>query len=76
MTLIRNACFQENECYQDELKRSQRQFLQVSRDKNFLLERLLQFENVDSTTSDSEGTDSSDSGAETKPKAEQSSNKR
>jgi INO80 complex subunit E len=51
----------ENECYQEELRKSQREFLQVSRDKTFLLERLLQYEKVESASGDSDATDSSDS---------------
>ncbi|XP_054710672.1 uncharacterized protein LOC129220298 isoform X2 [Uloborus diversus] len=51
----------ENECFQEELKKAQRKLLKVSRDKSFLLDRLLRYENVDSSSSDSEATVSSDS---------------
>uniref|UniRef100_A0A3Q3F1T1 INO80 complex subunit E n=1 Tax=Labrus bergylta TaxID=56723 RepID=A0A3Q3F1T1_9LABR len=43
----------EQECFQEELRRSQRKLLKVSRDKSFLLDRLLQYERVDE---DSSGT--------------------
>ncbi|CAM9119077.1 unnamed protein product [Bubo scandiacus] len=36
----------EQECFQEELRRAQRKLLKVSRDKSFLLDRLLQYENV------------------------------
>uniref|UniRef100_A0A8U8BN03 INO80 complex subunit E N-terminal domain-containing protein n=1 Tax=Geospiza parvula TaxID=87175 RepID=A0A8U8BN03_GEOPR len=52
--------FQEQECFQEELRRAQRKLLKVSRDKSFLLDRLLQYENVDDDSSDSEATASSD----------------
>lgn len=51
----------ENECFQEELKKAQRKLLKVSRDKSFLLDRLLKYENVESSSSDSEATVSSDS---------------
>lgn len=66
---------QENECYQEELRKAQRQLLQVSRDKSYLLDRLIQYENVQSTTSDSDATLSSGSDNETR-KPENTSNKR
>ncbi|CAH2096176.1 unnamed protein product [Euphydryas editha] len=50
----------ENECFQDALRCSQKRLLKVSRDRSFLLDRLLQYEKHDSTTSDSEDTESSD----------------
>uniref|UniRef100_A0A3Q0S6T8 INO80 complex subunit E n=1 Tax=Amphilophus citrinellus TaxID=61819 RepID=A0A3Q0S6T8_AMPCI len=34
----------EQECFQEELRRAQRKLLKVSRDKSFLLDRLLQYE--------------------------------
>lgn len=68
MLMIRElmSCFlifarQENECYQSELKKAQREFLAVSRDKNFLLDRLLQYEQIGTSSSDSESTDASGS---------------
>ncbi|ROL48176.1 INO80 complex subunit E [Anabarilius grahami] len=48
----------EQECFQEELRRAQRKLLKVSRDKSFLLDRLLQYERVDeesSVSSDSDG---------------------
>ncbi|XP_018326058.1 uncharacterized protein LOC108737604 isoform X2 [Agrilus planipennis] len=50
----------ENECFQEALRASQKQLLIVTRDRNFLLDRLLQYEKVENSTSDSENTDSSD----------------
>ncbi|XP_034145029.1 INO80 complex subunit E isoform X3 [Esox lucius] len=50
----------EQECFQEELRRSQRKLLKVSRDKSFLLDRLLQYERVDEDSSDSEATASSE----------------
>ncbi|XP_054849471.1 INO80 complex subunit E isoform X1 [Eublepharis macularius] len=50
----------EQECFQEELRKAQRKLLKVSRDKSFLLDRLLQYENVDEESSDSEATASSD----------------
>ncbi|XP_053909026.1 INO80 complex subunit E [Cuculus canorus] len=50
----------EQECFQEELRRAQRKLLKVSRDKSFLLDRLLQYENVDDDSSDSEATASSE----------------
>lgn len=55
---------QENECFQDELRKSQRKLLKVERDKAFLLDRLLQFEHVDDSSSDSDATLTSDSDAD------------
>ncbi|KAM7228273.1 hypothetical protein CapIbe_020727 [Capra ibex] len=51
---------QEHECFQEELRKAQRKLLKVSRDKSFLLDRLLQYENVDEDSSDSDATASSD----------------
>lgn len=48
-----------------ELRRSQGQLLQATRDKTFLLERLMQYQNLESSASDSEVTDESE--PETKP---------
>ncbi|XP_060029005.1 INO80 complex subunit E isoform X4 [Erinaceus europaeus] len=46
----------EHECFQEELRKAQRKLLKVSRDKSFLLDRLLQYENVDEDSSDGRGT--------------------
>uniref|UniRef100_A0A8C2KQV9 INO80 complex subunit E n=1 Tax=Cyprinus carpio TaxID=7962 RepID=A0A8C2KQV9_CYPCA len=43
----------EQECFQEELRRAQRKLLKVSRDKSFLLDRLLQYERVDEESSGS-----------------------
>ncbi|XP_061675845.1 INO80 complex subunit E [Syngnathoides biaculeatus] len=50
----------EHECFQEELRRAQRKLLKVSRDKSFLLDRLLPYERVDEDSSDSDATVSSD----------------
>ncbi|KAG9468171.1 hypothetical protein GDO78_013606 [Eleutherodactylus coqui] len=50
----------EQECFQEELRRAQRKLLKVSRDKSFLLDRILQYENVDDDSSDSDITASSE----------------
>ena len=56
----------EQECFQEELRRAQRKLLKISRDKSFLLDRLLQYERVEGSSSDSESTASSDSEKEAK----------
>nr|XP_056719080.1 INO80 complex subunit E isoform X2 [Euleptes europaea] len=67
----------EQECFQEELRKAQRKLLKVSRDKSFLLDRLLQYENVDEESSDSEATASSDNSDGEMPKGgEQPSLKR
>ncbi|KAF6124851.1 INO80 complex subunit E [Phyllostomus discolor] len=45
----------EHECFQEELRKAQRKLLKVSRDKSFLLDRLLQYENVDEDSSGEQG---------------------
>lgn len=50
----------EQECFQEELRRAQRKLLKVSRDKSFLLDRLLQYERIDEDSSDSDATVSSE----------------
>ena len=48
---------QENECYQEEIRNLQRKLLKLSRDKNFLLDRLQNFEKLsDSSDDDSDGS--------------------
>lgn len=55
------ALITENECFQNVLKTSQRKLLKASRDKHFLLDRLLEYEKpVFSDSSDGEATESSD----------------
>ncbi|KAH8339837.1 hypothetical protein KR067_000071 [Drosophila pandora] len=53
--------FQENEYFQDLLHTNQRRLLKVSRDRTFLLDRLLLYEKPAKDSSDSDATDSSDS---------------
>lgn len=54
--------FQENEALQQALRTAQKRLLTVTRDRTFLLDRLLMHEKVDHTTSESEETESSDDG--------------
>ncbi|BFG03337.1 INO80 complex subunit E [Drosophila madeirensis] len=54
----------ENEYFQDLLHTNQRRLLKVSRDRTFLLDRLLLYEHPAKDSSDSEATDSSDSETE------------
>ena len=58
---------QENEAFTHEIHSLEKKVVQVQRDKNFLLERLLQYESGygDGHTTDPEETESSD--GETKP---------
>ncbi|KAH3721939.1 INO80 complex subunit E-like [Dreissena polymorpha] len=65
----------EQECFLEELRKSQRRLLRVSRDRSFLLDRLLQYEKLEDTSGDSDLTASSDSEPET-IKQEGSSGKR
>ncbi|XP_017077548.1 INO80 complex subunit E isoform X2 [Drosophila eugracilis] len=51
----------ENEYFQDLLHSNQRRLLKVSRDRTFLLDRLLLYEKPAKDSSDSDATDSSDS---------------
>lgn len=50
----------ENECFQDELRKAQYNFVSISRDKSFLLDRILNYEKPQGPSSDSEATESSD----------------
>ncbi|KAL3285373.1 hypothetical protein HHI36_019480 [Cryptolaemus montrouzieri] len=52
----------ENEAFRQALRQSQKRLLTVTRDRNFLLDRLLLHEKMDNSTSDSEETESSDEG--------------
>nr|CAG4644499.1 EOG090X0LZH [Lepidurus arcticus] len=58
----------ENEAFTEEINRTEQLILQVLRDKNYLLDQLLQYEEPETEASslDGEATDSSD--GETKPK--------
>jgi len=49
----------EQECFNEDLRKSQRKLLRVTRDKSFLLDRLLQYEEAEVSSSDEEDTDSS-----------------
>jgi len=42
----------ENECFQEALRSTQRQLLKTKRDKNFLLDRLLRYEKINTSLSD------------------------
>jgi INO80 complex subunit E len=66
---------QENEALMEALRAAQKRLLQVTRDRTFLLDRLLLHEKVDNSTSESEETDSSDDGEPVKvePPAKKSS---
>lgn len=57
--ILKTKLFQENECYQEELRNLQRKLLKLSRDKNFLLDRLLLYEKL------SDSSDESDSSVKT-----------
>lgn len=57
---LRIVAEQENEFFQDALRSSQRRLLKVTRDRSFLLDRLLQYEKPDKTSSESEDTETSD----------------
>ncbi|KAG5875738.1 hypothetical protein JTB14_010726 [Gonioctena quinquepunctata] len=52
----------ENEAFQQALRTAQKRLLMVTRDRTFLLDRLLMHEKVDNSTSESEDTESSDDG--------------
>lgn len=57
----------ENEFFQENLRTSQRRLLKVTRDRSFLLDRLLQYEKTDLTSSESEDTESSDDSSKMEP---------
>ncbi|XP_017783577.1 PREDICTED: uncharacterized protein LOC108567549 [Nicrophorus vespilloides] len=50
----------ENECFQTALRSSQKRLLMVTRDRSFLLDRLVLYEKPDNSSSESEDTESSD----------------
>ncbi|XP_013105041.1 uncharacterized protein LOC106085367 [Stomoxys calcitrans] len=56
----------ENEFFQDALRSNQRRLLKVSRDRSFLLDRLLQYEKPKNTSSESEETEESSEDEATK----------
>lgn len=51
----------EQECFLEELRKAQRKLLKVSRDKSFLLDRLLPYEKINDSSGDSDATASSES---------------
>ncbi|CAJ0942915.1 unnamed protein product, partial [Mesorhabditis belari] len=57
----------ENECYQDQLRNLQTKLLKLSRDKNFLLDRLLQYERP-SSSSDEDSDSSVNTQVDERPK--------
>jgi len=62
-----NFVLKENEIFQQTLKTTQRKLLKASRDKNVLLDRLIEYERVELSSSDDELTESSDEGDTIKP---------
>ncbi|XP_022917965.1 INO80 complex subunit E isoform X2 [Onthophagus taurus] len=50
----------ENECFQHALRTAQKKLLTVSRDRNFLLDRLLLYEKTEETSTESDDSDSSE----------------
>ncbi|KRT80312.1 hypothetical protein AMK59_8212, partial [Oryctes borbonicus] len=50
----------ENECFQQALRSAQKRLLSVTRDRSFLLDRLLLYEKTDNSSTESDETDSSD----------------
>lgn len=65
--IIRFFSFKENEIFQQTLKTTQRKLLKASRDKTILLDRLVEYEHVELSTSEDELTESSDEGECPKP---------
>lgn len=55
---------QENECYQENLRTSRAKLLEIARDRSFLLDRLLQYEKVDISSSSESGEDTESSDGE------------
>lgn len=55
---------QEHELLSEQLEKTQKKLLRVSKDRSFLLDRMLQYEKVAETSSDSDATDLSDSDTE------------
>lgn len=51
---------QENECFQQALRSAQKRLLNITRDRSFLLDRLLLYEKTDISSTESDETDSSD----------------
>lgn len=59
--------FKENEAFQQAMRSAEKRLLVVTRDRNYLLDRLLIHEKYDHSSSDSEETESSDDGEVIKP---------
>lgn len=53
---------QENEAFQQALRTAQKRLLAITRDRTFLLDRLLMHEKVELSSSESDDTESSDDG--------------
>lgn len=51
-TLFLSFVAQENETYHEQLKRSQDEYLQVTNDRDYLLNRLLAYEHVSDDSTD------------------------
>lgn len=66
MTVTTFSLLQENECFQEELRKAQRALLRVRRDKSFLLDRLLQYQRGPDSSTDSEQTEESDTEVDAK----------
>jgi len=62
------VALQEHELLQEQLEKAQKKLLRVSRDRSFLLDRMLQYEKVAESSSDSDATDMSESDTEKPPK--------
>lgn len=65
----------EQECFHEELRKFQRKCMRVNRDKSFLLDRLLQYEQPE-ISSDDENTSSSEEEAESVKKLSAAKNKK
>ena len=58
---------QENECFQETLHSTQQRLLKAGKDRTFLLDRLMQYEKPEASSSDSDDTESSDDQEPVKP---------
>ncbi|XP_053208117.1 nuclear pore complex protein DDB_G0274915-like [Panonychus citri] len=67
----------ENECFQEELRKCQKELIAIKCDEYFLLDKLLKYEDIQSTSSsDSDATDYSESEIDVKPLKPKSTAKR
>lgn len=55
---------QEHELLSEQLEKTQKKLLRVAKDRSFLLDRMLRYEKVADSSSDSDATDHSDSDTE------------